>query len=137
MQSTSVYLVSACLAGLATRYDGRIIANPACRRALAGSVWIPVCPEQLGGLPTPRVPADLVGGNGADVLAGRARVMTKDGRDVTEIFIAGAKQVLDIAQSQAVAAVFLKAHSPSCGISPLTGVTAALLMENGFTLREF
>ena len=79
-----IYLASACLTGLKTRYDGRIITIAACRKAVAGGIYIPVCPEQLGGLPTPRTAADLVGGDGHDVLAGRARVLDRTGKDVTE-----------------------------------------------------
>ena len=63
-----IYLASACLLGLKTRYDGRVVPSDACREAVAGAVSIPVCPEQLGGLPTPRVAADLTGGDGHDVL---------------------------------------------------------------------
>lgn len=131
-----VYLISACLMGLKTRYDGRVIANDACRRTFSGAVCIPVCPEQLGGLPTPRVAADLTGGNGHDVLAGRARVITVDGLDVTQNFILGARQVLEIAKLQQITKVFLKARSPSCGLNPRVGVTAALLQAEGFTVVE-
>ena len=79
-----IYLASACLLGLKTRYDGRIVPSDTCREAVAGAVCIPVCPEQLGGLPTPRVAADLTGGDGNDVLSGKAKVITRDGQDVTE-----------------------------------------------------
>ena len=95
-----------------------------------------MCPEQLGGLPTPRIAADLVGGDGHDVLAGRAQVVTKNGRDVTKNFILGAKQVLEIARQQKIAKVYLKARSPSCGLTPQIGVTAALLQAEGYTLVE-
>jgi uncharacterized protein YbbK (DUF523 family) len=128
----NIYLVSACLLGLKTRYDGRAISSAACRKAVAGGVCIPVCPEQLGGLPTPRVAADLVGGDGHDILAGRARVITRIGEDVTDNFILGAGQVLEIARQQDIAKVFLKARSPSCGLAPNIGVTAALLQKEGF-----
>ena len=130
------YLVSACLLGLKTRYDGKVIPSAACRKAVEGGICIPVCPEQLGGLSTPRTAADLVGGDGHDVLAGRARVVTRDGEDVSENFIQGAKQVLEIARQQEIAKIFLKAGSPSCGLIPKIGVTAALLQREGFTLVE-
>ncbi len=132
-----IYLVSACLVGLPARYDGRTRPSPACRRAMGNSIWIPVCHEQLCGLPTPRPAADIIGGTGKDVLAGRARVVTRPGMDVTDHFIAGAEQVLAIARAQPVTAVFLKGRSPSCGVSPLPGVTAALLLAHGFEVREF
>ncbi len=136
MATPKVLLVSACLVGLQTRYDGKIVNQPECRNALEGTIWIPVCPEQLGGLPTPRCPADIVGGDGEDVLAGRARVVCSDGQDVTEPFVRGAEMVADIARRLQVNEVFLKARSPSCGVAQ-TGVTAALLRNSGFQLREF
>lgn len=131
-----IYLVSACLLGLKTRYDGRSIPGDACRKAIAGAVCIPVCPEQLGGLPTPRAAADLIGGNGHDVLAGKGRVISRNGDDVTENFIVGAQQVLEIARQHDIAGVFLKAKSPSCGLTPKIGVTAALLQTEGFEVVE-
>jgi len=130
-------LVSACLVGLCTRYDGKIVDNPDCRAKLADYLWIPVCPEQLGGLPTPREAADLIGGDGEDVLAGRARVCGKSGTDYTEAFIRGARQVLQLAESQEVSAVFLKARSPSCAVHGTIGVTAALLRRSRLPLFEF
>ena len=132
-----IYLVSSCLVGLNTRYDGCRKPSPACLAALAGKIFIPFCPEQLGGLPTPRPAADLVGGDGLAVLNGTARVVTKEGMDVTASFIAGAQEVLALARLQPVAGVYLKSKSPSCGLSPLMGVTAALLRQHGFSLTEF
>ena len=132
-----VCLVSSCLVGLCTRYDGRIQTNHACMRKLNGTIWIPVCPEQLGGLPTPRTAADIIGGSGHDVLSGKSRVITRQGSDVTAQFINGAQQVLKIARSQPITDIFFKANSPSCGVTNAHGVTAALLLKNGFTLKEF
>ena len=131
-----IYLASACLLGLKARYDGKVIESTACRKAVEGGICIPFCPEQLGGLPTPRTAADLVGGDGYDVLAGKARVITRAGEDVTENFILGAGQVLEIARQQDIAKIFLKARSPSCGLATIIGVTAALLQKEGFTLVE-
>lgn len=131
-----IYMVSACLLGLKTRYDGKTRERTACGKALEGGVCIPVCPEQLGGLPTPRTAADLVGGDGNEVLAGQARVVTRNGLDVTGNFIQGARQVLEIARQQDITRVFLKAGSPSCGLSPNIGVTAALLRAEGYALAE-
>ena len=135
--SPSIILVSACLAGLCTRYDGMLKENRKCLEGLEKSLWIPVCPEQLGGLPTPREPASLAGGDGADVLCGKARVITASGVDVSAQFIHGAKQVLEIARRQSVSIVYLKGGSPSCGIHKPLGVTAALLCEHGFSIEEF
>ena len=131
-----IYLVSSCLLGLKTRYDGKILPAEPYRDALAGALCIPVCPEQLGGLPTPRTAADLVEGDGYDVLAGRARVVNRAGVDVTENFILGARQVVQIARLVGADRIILKAGSPSCGLGPKTGVAAALLQEEGFKVIE-
>lgn len=99
--------------------------------------WIPVCPEQLGGLPTPRTAADLVGGDGHDVLTGKAKVINREGIDVTNQFIRGAQQCLTIVRTQGIETAFLKAKSPSCGLKPQVGVTAALLIQHGVRVIEF
>ncbi len=105
----------------------------------------PFCPEQLGGLPTPRAAATIVGGAGADVLAGRARVVDTDGRDVTDAFLRGARETLAICRRFTVHTVWLKARSPSCGVGRTSrdgrpgdgdGVTAALLKRHGIDVRE-
>ena len=130
-------LVSACLVGLATRYDGKSKPNGPCMAALEGRRWVPVCPEQLGGLPTPREPVAMGRNDGADVLDGRHRLVTASGRDVTECFIRGARTVLQLARLLESEEVFLKADSPSCGWGGVKGVTASLLARYGFTIREF
>ena len=133
----SIFLVSACLMGLCTRYDATIKPDTECRKFLENHIWIPVCPEQLGGMPTPRPAADIVNGDGLDVLQGKAQVCTKEGDDVSASFIKGAQEVLNIARSQTIKGVCLKARSPSCAVSGITGVAAALLKQNGFKLYEF
>lgn len=135
--SEEILLVSACLTGLCTRYDGLSKPSAACMEHLAGRNWIPVCPEQLGGLPTPRTAADLTGGDGFAVLAGQASVIDREGRDVTEQFIRGAEQCLAIARARNITVALLKAGSPSCGLTPATGVTAALLSANGIRVVEY
>jgi len=132
-----VILVSACLVGLKTRYDGREKKSAACLAALQDQLWVPVCPEQLGGLSTPRAAADLVGGDGEEVLQGAARVIDRMGLDVTANFIRGAEQVLKIATLLLAQKVYLRANSPSCGIGGKKGVTAALLMRRGIEVVEF
>jgi len=137
LDEEKVVVVSACLIGLPTRYDGREKPSCSCLHRLKGKIWVPACPEQLGGLSTPRQPADLISGEGEEVLIGRAKVMDRAGRDVSENFIRGAKQFLRIVQSLPVRTVFLKAGSPSCGISGKKGVTAALLAQHGYEICEF
>lgn len=130
-------LVSACLVGLCTRYDGQSKPNTECLAFLAAYHWIPVCPEQLGGLPTPRVAAELTGGEGHQVLDGTARVVNLLGEDVTAAFIRGAAMVLEIAQSQHIKLCLLKSRSPSCGLGSPVGVTAALLQRHGIKLLSY
>ncbi|MBM9511713.1 DUF523 domain-containing protein [Desulfogranum marinum] len=130
-------LVSACLTGLSTRYDGKSKKNHSCMHCLQKTLWIPVCPEQLGGLPTPRPAASIIGGNGFDVLKGKAHVLDCNNNDVTSNFIQGAELVLSIAQSQKITTCYLKSRSPSCAINGNAGVTAALLIQQGIHVLEF
>ena len=130
-------LVSACLTGMCTRYDGLSKCSPSCLLQLADYFWIPVCPEQLGGLPTPRPAAALVNGDGHDVLAGLAQVRDRNGHDVSAAFIRGAVMVLAIARAHNIERCYLKSGSPSCGLSPYPGVTAALLLAHGIEVISF
>ncbi|MCA1843687.1 MAG: DUF523 domain-containing protein [Actinobacteria bacterium] len=138
-------VISACLLGVACNHEGR--GSPrAVVDDLAGHYrLIPVCPEVLGGLPTPRAAAELVGGDGADVLAGTgdARVVNIEGEDVTAAYRRGAEAAVTIARSVGATRAVLKARSPSCGSSavydgtfsrclvPGRGVTAAALAAAG------
>lgn len=126
-------LISACLLGAGCRYDGG--GNPVLSvEALMGQYQlIPICPEQLGGLPTPREPSERQG----------AHVITKSGRDVTAQYTRGAEQALYLARLFGCKKAVLKERSPSCGagriydgtfsrtLTPGDGVTAALLKANG------
>lgn len=136
-QRPEVILVSACLVGLSTRYDQKIKPDTACMRELSSRLYIPFCPEQLGGLPTPREAAVLTGGDGYQVLAGKAKVVSRSGRDVSAAFINGAYQALTICEQQHICRAYLKANSPSCGLSGTTGVTAALLSHHKIDIVEF
>ena len=134
-------LVSACLLGLACRYDGDARGDERLERRVAGGRLIPACPEQLGGLPTPRPPVELVAGSGEDVLDGRARLRDDTGEDRTEAFLRGARQALALARMAGCRRALLKERSPSCGRTTLVsldgrsrpgrGVTAALLLREG------
>ena len=104
---------------------------------------IPVCPEQLGGLSTPRPASAFFGGDGTAVLAGRARLVNDAGADVTDHFVRGAHATLRIAQQTGARGAVLKDRSPSCGstcvkidgqMAPGVGVTAALLAQAGITI---
>ncbi|MGQ9779516.1 MAG: DUF523 domain-containing protein [Bacillota bacterium] len=141
-------LVSACLLGHACRYDGGHCRHEGVLRLLAGREIVPVCPEALGGLAIPRPPAEIVGGDGQDVLAGRARVVDQTGKDVTEAFRRGAEAVLACAVSCGAKAAVLKERSPSCGVRciydgsfarrlrPGLGVTTALLTAYGMMVAS-
>ena len=125
-------LISACLAGINCRYDGKNALNERVLELFASETLIPVCPEQLGGLGTPREPMQVTDGGGSDVFEGGAKVMTDAGDDVTESLIRGAKETLKIAKLFGVREAIMKADSPSCGCGKVSdGVTTALLKRNG------
>ena len=140
---SELVLVSACLAGRACRYDGSSNRADAIGRLVAEGRAVLVCPEEDGGLGTPRPPAEIVGGDGHDVLDGKARVVTKQGVDVTAECIRGAELALAAARDAGAARAVLKSRSPSCGRGCVydgsftrtptegDGVTAALLQRNG------
>lgn len=135
-KSKPVYLISSCILGLCTRYDQEIKSYPDTLKKLNSAILIPVCAEQLGGLPTPREAADLKGGDGNDVIDSRASVRTKSSVDVTAQFLLGAEQVVKIAKMLHIKKAFLKARSPSCGVTGTIGVTAALLQRHNIETVE-
>lgn len=112
-------LVSACLLGLNVRYDGGSARQELLYRFARSGAFIPICPEQLGGLTTPRVPAEIQGGSGRDVIGGAARVSGSDGTDVTLPFVKGAREALQIARILPVTGAILKERSPSCGVNQI------------------
>ena len=126
-------LVSACLLGCPCRYDGKSVPCEAVIRAADAHTLIPFCPEIYGGLATPRCPAERQNN----------RVVTRDGRDVTEEYERGARLALETARLLGCTHAVLKEKSPSCGsrliydgtftgtLIPGEGVTAALLRQNG------
>jgi uncharacterized protein YbbK (DUF523 family) len=156
-------LVSACLLGAKVRYHGGDAAcdHPVLRRWAREGRLVTVCPEQDGGLPTPRPPAEIVGlrieerglrnadcgsraeTGGAQVLARAAVVRTAAGVDVTEAYRRGADRALAVTREQGIRVAVLKEGSPSCGSSTIydgtfsearvegAGVTAALLAAHG------
>jgi len=109
-------LVSRCLLGQRVRYDGGAHGSFTLleRWQQEGRV-VPLCPEVAGGLPTPRAPAEIAGGQGAQVLDGLLPVLTLDGEDVTAAFVDGAEQALALVAQHGIRLALLKARSPSCG----------------------
>lgn len=136
--------VSACLAGVRCRYHGGSSDNEGIRTLVEGGGAVPVCPEELGGLGTPRPRAQIVGGDGFDVLDGRAKVIDEHGRDVTVYFLRGAEAALQVAFASGAKKAVFKEKSPSCG-STVTyqngrlvkglGVTAAFLRRHGIEVE--
>lgn len=142
-------LISACLLGQPVRYDGKANDVKVSHVSTLLQQWldagwvVPVCPEGLGGLPTPRPAAEIHQGDGAAVLQHQAEVITRSGEDVSAAFIAGAQRTLAIARQHNACAALLAARSPSCGSDGIydgqfagrlrdgMGVTAALLEQHG------
>ena len=128
-------LVSACLLGICCRYDGKGNPNEAVLSLLNREdvVLIPVCPEQLGGMSTPRIPSERL-----DV-----RVVNRAGEDVTDHFLRGAEEALRLAKLYNCQTAIMKERSPSCGCGRIydgsfsgtltegNGMTAELLLQNG------
>ncbi|MBE6939319.1 MAG: DUF523 domain-containing protein [Ruminococcaceae bacterium] len=126
-------LVSACLLGRPCRYDGKSKPHPLMEELARRHTLIPICPEVMGGLPTPRPPAERQGD----------RVVNREGGDVTEAYRLGAEQALQIARQQGCTLALLKEKSPSCGSGQIYdgtftgtltegwGVTAQLLRQAG------
>ena len=126
-------IVSACLVGVPCRWDGIDKKQEKLMKLLESGDALPLWPEQLGGLSTPREPSEIVGD----------RVISKFGNDVTEEFKSGAEIVLNIAKQIGCTQAILKAKSPSCGCNKIydgtftgnlidgDGITAKLLKEHG------
>lgn len=140
-------LVSACLAGWACRFDQRSKTNHEVQALVDRGHAVAVCPEVSGGQDTPRRPAEIVGGDGADVLDGRARVVDDQGRDVTDAYLAGAAEAVARARELGATRAVLKERSPSCGLREIydgtftgarragEGVTAVALRRAGVDVR--
>ena len=132
-------IVSACLAGYRCRYDGKTVPDEEIVALVKSGGAIPVCPEVMGGLPCPRVPAERT----KDGL----RVVNREGGDVTEAFTSGAEEALRMAKLFGCEKAILKAKSPSCGCGQIydgtfsgtliygDGVTAELFKENGIAVQ--
>lgn len=151
VQRRDLALVSACLIGIACRFDGQSCSVKELGDLAARGCVVPVCPEVMGGLLTPRLPAEVEaayrGLDGNAVLDGQTRVLRSDGADVTAQFVAGAEAALALARHLGIRRAILKADSPSCGMGfihegrfagtlvPGDGVTAALFKRAGMAIR--
>ena len=139
-------LVSACLLGRTCRYDGGHNRDAELEEHLAALNLgvVPFCPEEHGGLGTPRDPAWLEAPGAAAVIEGRARIVDGEGRDVTEAFLRGARGALETCRSHGIRRAFLKERSPSCGVHSThvagelaagPGVTTELLRRSGVEVQ--
>lgn len=135
-------IVSACLIGVNCKYNGENNYNDKVKEFLKNKQYIPICPEQLGGLTTPRNPSEIDNMGGQEVLKGNSKVISCKNEDVTDNFIKGAKESLKIAKLFDCKQALLKEGSPSCGCNFIydgtfkgnkisgMGVTAALFNAN-------
>jgi uncharacterized protein YbbK (DUF523 family) len=140
-------LVSACLAGIFSKYNGETNYVKDIVDMISRGEAIPVCPEQLGGCPTPRPPVEIYGGTGGGVIDGKCSAIRKNGEDVSSQLVKGAQEVLKIALMTGAKEAVLKANSPSCGCGKIydgtfsgkiiegNGVTAELLVRNGIEVK--
>ncbi len=139
-------LVSACLVGINCKYSGGNNYNQKIFNLVKEGKAIPICPEQLGGLKTPRKPAEIKN------IDGKRYVINNEGEDVTENFERGAIEVLNLAQNLNIKTAILQPRSPSCGVNKIysgnfddkltdgNGILAELLIQNGvkvFTPEEY
>ncbi|MGV8146132.1 MAG: DUF523 domain-containing protein [Alkaliphilus sp.] len=120
-------IVSACLLGVNCKHDGSNNLTQGIKMKFEEEGIIPVCPEQLGGLETPRIPAEILDGTGEDVLDGEARVINRNGEDVSAFFLKGAIETAKIAKKENIKCAILKSNSPSC--------SSALIYDGTFTAK--
>jgi uncharacterized protein YbbK (DUF523 family) len=137
-------LISPCLLGIRTRWDESCDEIEELIHLVKSGQAVFMCPEQLGGLTTPREPAEIEPGKTAkDVLKGEAKVLSITGVDFTVQFVTGARRIVEFCHEMGIETAILKADSPSCGsiqtydgsftdtIIPGKGTTAELLEQNG------
>lgn len=137
MSKKPEYIVSACLAGYNCRYDGTSFTVEKVKLLVESGEGIPVCPEQMVGLPAPRGQCEIVS-SGETV-----KVLSINGEDYTEEFFKGANLTLQLAETRGIKKAILKSRSPSCGCGEIydgtfsgrriegNGITAELLLKNG------
>lgn len=138
--------ISACLGGVACRYDGGSQLVDELAQLVKTGKAVMICPEVAGGLPIPRNPAEIVGGDGQDVWSGRAKVLDNQGEDVTAIYQVGARKAYDVLAEQGITVLILKEKSPSCGVQQIydgtfsgkkiagMGVATAYFMAHGMAV---
>ncbi|MEN1761010.1 DUF523 domain-containing protein [Anoxynatronum sibiricum] len=129
--------ISACLMGVPCRYNGTAANCLGLHLLSADHPLMVFCPEVMGGLPTPREPAEIQNGTGADVLSGQAFIINSKGADVTQLYLSGSQKVLAVLKSRDVQAVILKENSPSCGLYHIhDGEFSGRLIEGSGVLTQ-
>ena len=140
-----MYLISACLCGVKCKYNSGNNYSKYCDDLFKSGKAILICPEQLGGLPTPRIPSEMIE-KAEKILKREGKILAKDGRDVTEEFVKGANEVEKIAKKLNIEGAILKDGSPSCGVNYVydgtftgkkikgRGITAEILVKNGISV---
>lgn len=133
--------VSSCLIGKKCRYNATDSLSQSLLEELAD--YIDICPELIGGLPTPRLPCEIVYGTANDVLIGDAKIHDSSGNDITSEMVNGARQAFNICKTNDVTKAYLKQNSPTCGCGRIydgsfsgklingNGIFAELLLSNG------
>lgn len=146
-EMNKIILVSACLLGINCTFDNQNNNDENVIQLMKFRKLLPICPEQLGGLPTPREPQCITKGNGQDVLNNRSKVINRKKIDVTNNFLKGAIETSKLAQLYRIKYAIMKEKSPSCGVRIIynkstddenliegCGVTSAKLIEQGLIL---
>lgn len=137
------FIISACLLGIPCRWNKKGKAAKEAINIFLKGKSIAICPEIIAGFPTPRKPCEIVGGDGHDVIIGKARVLDEHGYDQSKQYIKGAKIVLKMVNDLGIKKAILKSGSPSCGVDKIysgkfngmkkkgKGILTALLNESG------
>ena len=135
-------LISACLVGINCKYNGKNNYNEKALELVKSGKAIPICPEQLGGLTTPRNPSEI------KIINNKRYVINNKNEDVTEQFVRGANEVLKLAKELDVEKVILQSRSPSCGVGKIysgnfdkklidgNGILAQMLIENNIEVID-
>ncbi|QBD85610.1 DUF523 domain-containing protein [Clostridium tetani] len=146
MEVKSLIIISACLCGVNCKYNGKNNLKKGVEKLLKEGNLIPVCPEQLGGMETPREPHEIVDSTALEVLRGKGKVLSKTYKDSTDKFIKGAYETLRIAKDLGATEAILKSNSPSCGFGTVydgsfsgnkikgNGITAELLKRENIKI---
>ncbi|MBS3740588.1 MAG: DUF523 domain-containing protein [Candidatus Cloacimonetes bacterium] len=138
-----IVLISGCLFGLNCRYDGDNNRLDNLNELSKKYILVPVCPEQMGGLSTPRSPSFFIKGDGEDTIKGKNNLINEDNKNVSSYFRKGAYGVLNVCRKLQIKRAILKGSSPSCGTNNVflgekltkgRGVTSFLLLTNDITV---